>query len=464
MTVSVQELAVVTDFQGVPDHELEWLAENLSLTELAKGETYYRQGDSADVLQIVLEGALELVRREEGKEVASFLVEEGEVSGLLPFSRMESYGASATALKPTRVAELSTTLFPTLHERAPVLLQRLVYEMLDRTREYTRLGAQREKLMSLGTMSAGLAHELNNPASAAKRAAQSLQETLQAFDELSSKMLSPVMFQEATSGDPFRPVYEAITLNGDKLSAMERSDREDELAEWLESHKVERAWEVAATLVSGGVTLQALLQVQEALKPEQVTNFLEWVPRDVELRLLAKELIEATTRISELVGAMKLYTYMDQGFEKGEVDLHEGIRTTLTILKHKFAKKNIRVEKQFGELPPIPAYGSELNQVWTNLLGNAADAVAEGGTVTIRTGVDEAAEVACIDIIDDGPGVPKDIQDRIFEPFFTTKGVGEGTGMGLDIANRIVRQRHRGTLTLESEPGATRFSVRLPLS
>ena len=464
MTVSVQELAVVTDFQGVPDHELEWLAENLSLTELAKGETYYRQGDSADVLQIVLEGALELVRREEGKEVASFLVEEGEVSGLLPFSRMESYGASATALKPTRVAELSTTLFPTLHERAPVLLQRLVYEMLDRTREYTRLGAQREKLMSLGTMSAGLAHELNNPASAAKRAAQSLQETLQAFDELSSKMLSPVMFQEATSGDPFRPVYEAITLDGDTLSAMQRSDREDELAEWLESHDVERAWEVAATLVSGGVTLQALLQVQEALKPEQVTNFLEWVPRDVELRLLAKELIEATTRISELVGAMKAYTYMDQGIEKGEVDLHEGIRTTLTILKHKFTKKNIRVEKQFGELPPVPAYGSELNQVWTNLLGNAADAVAEGGTVTIRTGVDEAAEVACIDIIDDGPGVPKDIQDRIFEPFFTTKGVGEGTGMGLDIANRIVRQRHRGTLTLESEPGATRFSVRLPLS
>lgn len=464
MTVRVQDLATVTDFQGVPEDELEWLAENLSVRELAKGEPYYRQGEVADTLQIVLAGTLELVRREKDKEVASFLVEQGEVSGRLPFSRMAVYAASATALAESRVAELSTNLFPALHERAPVLLQRLVYEMLDRTREYTRLGAQREKLMSLGTMSAGLAHELNNPAAAAKRAAQSLQETLQAFDEHSSKILSPVLFKESTEGDPFGPVYAAIGLGGNELSALERSDREDDLAEWLEGHGVARAWDVAATLVSGGVTLQALAQVADSLKLEQVTNFLEWLPRDIELRLLAQDLTEATSRISELVGAMKAYSYMDQGLEKQDIDLHEGLRNTLTILKHKFAKKNIRVTKEFGTVPPLPAYGSELNQVWTNLLSNAADAVSEGGTVTIRTGVDEVAEVACVDIIDDGGGVPEDIRDRIFEPFFTTKGVGEGTGMGLDIANRIVRQRHRGTLQLESAPGATRFSVRLPLA
>lgn len=462
--IDVADLQTVTDFQGVPVEELVWLAKNLSLKELAKGEPCYRQGDPADAMQIILAGALELVRHEGGKEVASFVLEPGEVSGRLPFSRMEAYGASATALAESRVAELSTSLFPNLHERAPVLLQRLVYEMLDRTREYTRLGAQREKLMSLGTMSAGLAHELNNPAAAAKRAAQSLQETLQAFDEHSSKILSPVMFKETSDGDPFGPVYEALASSSDELSALERSDREDELAEWLEDRSVARAWEVAATLVSGGVTLQALAQVADDLKPEQVTNFLEWLPRDVEMRTLAQELIEATSRISELVGAMKAYSYMDQGLEKGTVDLHEGLRNTLTILKHKFAKKNIRVVKEFGEVPPLPAYGSELNQVWTNLLSNAVDAVSEGGTVTIRTHIDDSAEVAVVDIIDDGPGVPKEIQDRIFEPFFTTKGVGEGTGMGLDIANRIVRQRHRGTLQLESAPGATRFSVRLPLS
>ena len=464
MTVSVQDLETVTDFQGVPKEELGWLAENLSLRELGKGEPYYRQGEPADTLQVVLAGTIELVRHEGGKEVASFLLEPGEVSGRLPFSRMEAYGASATALAPSRVAELSTSLFPALHERAPVLLQRLVYEMLDRTREYTRLGAQREKLMSLGTMSAGLAHELNNPAAAAKRAAQSLQETLQAFDEHSSKILSPVMFKETHDGDPFGPIYEAVTLNGDTLGTLERSDREDELGEWLEGRGVARAWEVAATLVAGGVTLQALAQVADDLKPEQVKNFLEWLPRDVEMRLLAQELTEATSRISELVGAMKAYSYMDQGLEKGTVDLHEGLRNTLTILKHKFAKKNIRVVKEFGEVPPLPAYGSELNQVWTNLLSNAVDAVDEGGTVTLRTGVDPSAAVACVDVIDDGGGVPEEIRDRIFEPFFTTKGVGEGTGMGLDIANRIVRQRHRGTLQLESAPGATRFSVRLPLS
>ena len=461
--IDLERLSIVPDFAGVPKDELEWLASKLKTVTLAEGERFYEQGDPTDALHIVLDGQLALARRERGQEVASFTIEAGEITGLLPFSRMDAYGAAATALSEAEIAVLDKTHFAELYKCAPVLLERLVHEMLDRTREYTQLGAQRERLVSLGTMSAGLAHELNNPASAAKRAAQNLTETLQSFEEHSSRILSPVMFRDDYEGDPFTPIYENTTLDGETLSAVERSDREDELGDWLESRGVMRPWDVAATLVAGGLNKQVMQQVAEALVDDQVANFLNWVPRDVELRLLAGELTEATTRISDLVSAMKSYTYMDQGLSKEPIDLQKGITDTLIILKHKWKKKNIKLEKSFGDLPKVPAFGSELNQVWTNLIANAVDAVDEGGLIQIKTGLDAASEVACVDIIDNGKGIPEDIQGRIFEPFFTTKGVGEGTGMGLDIASRIVRQRHHGTLQVESEPGRTQFRVRLPL-
>jgi len=462
--IDVAELKVVTDFQNVPASECEWFAQHCELQVLEKGDTFFEQGQVVDMLAILLEGTMNVVRRENGKEVSSFLWELGEISGLLPFSRMKSFGASIYASEPCRVATFKADLFPKLNEHAPEILQRLVNEMVDRTREFTRMGAQRDKLISLGTMSAGLAHELNNPASAAKRAAQNLQETLQRFDEHSSKILIPVIFKESRQDDPFQPIYEAMTLDGDSLGSLERSDLEDELGDWLADNDIADPWDASATLVSGGLSKNVMEQIAESLKPEQVKNFLEWVPQDVEMRLLAKELIESTTRISDLVGAMKSYTYMDRDQEKQATDLHEGIINTLMILKHKLKKKDVNLVKEFGDLPKVPIYGSELNQVWTNLIVNAVDAVPEGGTITIRTGLDTPADMACIDIIDNGPGIPEDIQGRIFEPFFTTKGVGEGTGMGLDISNRIVRQRHKGTISLRSEPGATRFRVRLPLS
>jgi signal transduction histidine kinase len=238
---------------------------------------------------------------------------------------------------------------------------------------------------------------------------------------------------------------------------------EEELSEWLETFPVPQPWEVAATLVSAGYNRELLEDFSAELIPERIRDFLLWLSNDAQMRLLSRELIESTTRISELVQAMKSYSYMDQGQGKQTVNIHEGIDSTLLILKHKLEKKKLRLEKNYGDVPRMQGYGSELNQVWTNLIDNAIDASEEGGTITIQTSVDEPAKMVCVDIIDYGVGIADDIKERIFEPFFTTKPVGQGAGMGLDIVGRIVRERHKGTISFSSRPGYTKFSVRLPL-
>lgn len=460
------------DLQSVPlladvsEAERGWLAARCTAQSYGVGETVFEQGRPAEALMMVLSGRLELSRHKGGKEEGFLTVLAGEITGLLPFSRMKAYGATGRASLPTRVAALHAQHFPEMHTHAPETVQRLVNLMLDRTREFTRLSEQQERLVSLGTMAAGLAHELNNPAAAAARTAQTLVETLQAFDEHSSKLLSAVMFQEAPEGggDPFQPIYDAMTLQSPAGSAVARSDLEDELSDWLEAQGVPRPWEVADTLLSGGLTKEVLEPFAKTLAPDKVRDFLTWVPRDVELRLLARELTESTRRIAELVLAMKAYSHLDETHAKRPTDLHEGLDTTLTILKHKLKKKGVRIVREYGPLPLVPAFGGELNQVWTNLLDNAIYAVPEGGTVRLRTGLDTTGAYACVEVADDGPGIPEGVRHRIFEPFFTTKGVGEGTGLGLDISQRIVSRRHGGSIRVDVRPGETRFTVRLPLA
>lgn len=461
--INVDDFNVFPAFQGVSSIEYEWLAKHAQEKKLKPKETFFEQGDKAVHLILILEGKLNLVRYEKGKEVSSFQMEAGEITGLIPFSRMVSQGGTAYALESCRLALVDSSLFKHFHKEIPTILERLVNYMLDRSRTFTQANADREKLISLGTMSAGLAHELNNPASAAKRAAQNLNATLKAFNEHSSSLLKPVIFKDSNDPDPFKSIFEASTLDGESLSTLERSDREDTLVDWLEENDVQEAWEVAATLVSGGLSLEEIQPLANKLQKDQVRNFLTWVPKDIELRLLAKELIESTTRISDLVSAMKAYTYMDKDIEKQDTNIQEGIINTLIILKHKWKKKNLTINKEFTDLPLVQAYGSELNQVWTNLISNAIDALSDDGTITIRSYLDSSAKVVVIDIIDDGVGIPEEKQNRIFEPFYTTKGVGEGTGMGLDIVNRIVRQRHRGTVSVKSSAGTTLFRVRLPI-
>lgn len=463
--ISVADLQTITQLHDLDDDVLQWLSENLEEVHLEADEVFLEAGSPAEWMFILFKGRIRVVVKRDLQPSSTFVLETGDINGMLPRSRMTHFRGEWRATQPTRLGRLHAQLFPEMQRRFPALDARLAHLMLDRTRMIARVQLQQEKLASLGTMAAGLAHELNNPASAARRAAQNLCDTLQAFDEHASSMLRKMMFKHpSTDGDPFQPIYAITAQPPPNLDPLAQSEREDELADWLEEEGAENPWDAAATLVAMGFTQPVLATFSEGLVDEYVVDFLNWLARDMEMRLLAEELAESTVRISDLVSAMKSYSFMDQAQEKQHIDLHQGIDSTLTILKHKLKNKQVDIVKHYGDLPSVPAYGGELNQVWTNLLDNAIAALpGTNGRIVIKTACDLPASQVHVDIIDNGSGIPPDVQNRIFEPFFTTKGAGEGTGLGLDIVYRIVTARHGGTIQVTSTPGNTRFHLQLPL-
>jgi signal transduction histidine kinase len=392
-----------------------------------------------------------------------FIARGGDVTGRLPYSRMTTYMGTGRAVAPTRVAKFPRTLFPEMLQRMPVLAERLVGMMTDRVRETTRMEQQREKLASLGKLSAGLAHELNNPAAAAKRAAGALRETREAlrcaYLRLDKRELTPA--QRETIAEFERQVNErAVAIAPDSIDALERSDREDSLSSWLSNHGVPDSWKITGTLVEAGIATEDLEKVVAEIGVDALGDTVNRIALAIAASRLVAEIEHSTTRISELVRAIKEYSYMDQAPEQ-EIDIHDGIESTLTILSHKLKKNGIKVAREYDRsLPRICAFASELNQVWTNLIDNAADAMNAGGELRIHSAREPSN--ALLEIADTGTGIAPEIQPHIFDPFFTTKGVGEGSGLGLETVRRIVR-KHRGDIRLESKPGRTVFQVRLPL-
>jgi signal transduction histidine kinase len=456
--VDKSELRRVQEFADLPDDQLDWFLSQAQELNLKAGDTYARQGDPADAMFVILEGHLQ-GRGELGGETFVFDLEPGDVTGVLPFSRMKQFTVSGRAVTDSHALRFSASLFPELVQKMPVLTQRLVGLMSDRIRETTRLEQQRDRLASLGKLSAGLAHELNNPASAAKRAASQMSDILKKIKnaslelgrrDLTATQKSEIEKLEASFTQPDIVPPDTLTI----------SDLEDQIDSLLRSHGQNDLWMLAAGLARRNIKPEMVESLFANLDAETARAALVRIAASVEIASLLHEIESSTSRISELVGAIKEYTHMDQA-PVLNVDVAKSLETTLTILNHKL-KQGVAVQRDYQSVPLlVNSFGSELNQVWTNIIDNAIDAMHGKGELRIRTYSEDGCAV--VEITDNGPGIPEAVQPRIFEPFFTTKGVGEGTGLGLDTVQRIVK-KHRGNIQVSSKPGETRFQVWLPLS
>src|SRR5882724_8735543 len=456
--VDKSELVHVPAFADLPDDQITWFLSNSQETHVAGGETYVRAGDPADWMFVILEGQFQW-RGEFAGETVIFSVKAGDVTGVLPFSRMKEFTVTGRAVTDGRVLKFPASLFPELVQKMPELTTHLVGLMSDRIRETTRIEQQRDRLASLGKLSAGLAHELNNPASAAKRATSQLRHILKKIRdaslelgrrELTSAQKSEIEKLETSFTEQDGPPPDTLTI----------ADLEAQIDSLLRSHGQNDLWQLAAGLARRNIKPEVLESLFATLEADTARAALVRIAASVEVAALLNEIESSTSRISDLVRAIKEYTYMDQGPVQN-VDIVKSLETTLTILNHKL-KHGVAVQRDYQRVPfLVNSFGSELNQVWTNLIDNAIDAMGGKGELRVRTYREDTCVV--VEIGNNGPGISPEVKPQIFEPFFTTKGVGEGTGLGLDTVQRIVK-KHRGNIQVNSKPGDTRFQIWLPLA
>jgi signal transduction histidine kinase len=451
------ELLRVPAFADLPEDQIAWFLSNSQEMNLKAGDVYLHQGDPADAMFVILEGQLQ-ARGELGGETFVFNLGPGDVTGVLPFSMMKQFTVNGRAETDSRALRFPASLFPDLVQKMPELTKRLVGLMSDRIREATRREQQRDRLVSLGKLSAGLAHELNNPASAAKRATSQLRVILKKVRDaslelgrrdLTSTQKAEIERLEASFTQPEIVPPDALTI----------SDLEDQIDSLLRSHGQNDLWQLAAELARRNIRPDALESLFANFDESTARAALVRIAASSEIASLLHEIESGTSRISDLVGAIKEYTYMDQSPVQN-VDIVRSLETTLTILNHKL-KQGVTVQRDYQRVPLlVNSFGSELNQVWTNIIDNAIAAMGGKGQLRIRTYREN--DCAVVEIRDNGPGISPEVEAHIFEPFFTTKAVGEGTGLGLDTVQRIVR-KHKGSVQVMSTPGDTRFQVWLPL-
>ncbi|MGH3375165.1 MAG: ATP-binding protein [Actinoallomurus sp.] len=464
-TLSRDDLRSLFLFEKLTDDQLDWVAENGEIERYAAGATVLREGDPATCFYVLLSGTLRMTRSVHGDELEIVNTEQrGAYSGATQFlmgQRGEQrYSASVHSVTDTEFFSLPAAVFGDRFGEWFPMAAHLLEGMFLGRRNTDAVVGQRERLLALGALSAGLTHELNNPAAAAVRATSLLRERVAGMRHklalLARNEIEPGLLEQLVD---VQELLVKQVANAPKLTAMQASDLEDELSDWFDEHDISDGWDLAAIFVPAGITTERLDEVHAAVGGDCLPAALRWLGYAVETETLMGEIEDATTRISTLLGAAKQYSQMDRAPFQW-IDVHDGLDSTLVMLTGKLS--HIEVVKDYDRsLPPIPAYAGELNQVWTNLVVNAVHAMDGRGRLTIRTGKEDDRLI--VEIGDTGPGVPAELRQRIFEPFFTTKAVGEGTGLGLDISWRIVVNKHRGDLRVRSEPGDTRFQVLLPV-
>jgi signal transduction histidine kinase len=460
--ITLAELRAIDLFDDLDDDELAQWVDVAIPRHLDAGDVIAEQGEEPSGLQLLLEGQAQALMLAGGRSEPVGRQRAPTWMGAIALLTGGPLGVRMQAETACRLAVVASEDFRRLAFAQPSIHHRVMQQVAPVMSRVTAIEQNRERLASLGTMAAGLAHELNNPAAAARRAAAQLTEALEAISSALARFVEAGMERdEAEQLVALQQEAVARAASATALGALDAADAEDELLARLKALDVEEPWRLAEPLAAAGVDQPWLDRVAELAGPA-TGPAVRWVAATLTAGRLAAELEESTERMSALVGAVKSYAYMDRGGVV-EVDLHEGLETTLTVLGHKLKHTGIEIVRDYDRtLPKLTVRGSELNQVWTNLLDNAIDALGDRGTITMSTRAD--GDCAVIEITDDGPGIPDENAERVFDPFFTTKDVGQGTGLGLATARRIVVDRHDGSLTLKSAPGRTTFRVRLPLT
>lgn len=458
----------IAPLHGLPAADCEWLARHGQEIHIQPGEVLFEEGDPAEQMILILKGELH-VRRTRSGPMALFIGRSGQMTGLLPYSRMTSYGGQGFAAQQCWGLIFHKSIFPEMLAAIPSFGQRVISTLLDRVREVTRIEQQSEKLSALGKLAANLAHELNNPSSAAQRAASGILTELRAVNEGRYRLVGLCLTQDQVRAvEAWERQIRAKSHENLQQNPVDVVAREDEITQWIERHGFQRAWQIAPELADLGVEATDLDPLVQFLDEAAIHVVLEQFASTLRAELNAQAMLHATDRIFDLISAIKTYSYMDRA-PILEIDVPAGLDATLQMFQSRMAKVNI-VREYEAELPTINAYGSELNQVWTALIENALEALALVDRSSnpdkkgcLRVVCQQEADMILVEVWNDGPDIPKNLQDRIFEPFFTTKAPGHGLGLGLDNAMRIVR-KHRGHLGVRSGEGATCFRVRLPLN
>jgi signal transduction histidine kinase len=458
----VAALRTITPLDGLTEEEYTWIASNGSERVGGDRSIVFRENEPACNMNFILRGEVQ-VRRKSGS-IALFIGRAGSMTGKLPFSRMKNYGGEGYSVGDVWAIDVNESLFPAMLAAIPSMAQRCVSALLDRVREVTRMEQQAEKLTALGKLAANLAHELNNPASAAQRSAASLFGELREYGEQKYRFGNLCLTDEqigqyrdwVARARARMSAYTAFPKT--PQSPLATADREEGLIQWLNSHNVPKPWTIAPALAETNLPFDVLDELAATVAPEVLPVAVATVASSLRVERMAETVVDSTVRIFDLISAIKDYSYMDQAPIQ-DVDLAQSLENTLVMFNSRL--KNVTVELEFDpELPPVSAYGSELNQVWTALIENALESMNDEGTLKLRTHL--SGQLALVEVWDSGPGIDDETKSRIFEPFFTTKAPGRGLGLGLDTVQRIV-SKHSGYVSVESKPGATCFQIRLPL-